>query len=137
MDATNLERNLYLTVQLLELEAKVVMALNMMDEAASRNHHIDVKKLSELLRIPIVPTVANRNRGTKELLEAIIAVAEGRAEVGEIQISYGKEIEDEIATLEKLLSTTSLALKYSPRWLAVKLLENDEEVIKKIVGVKA
>ncbi len=137
VDATNLERNLYLTVQLLELEAKVVMALNMMDEAASRNHHIDVKKLSELLRIPIVPTVANRNRGTKELLEAIIAVAEGRAEVGEIQISYGKEIEDEIATLEKLLSTTSLALKYSPRWLAVKLLENDEEVIKKIVGVKA
>ena len=137
VDATNLERNLYLTVQLLELEAKVVMALNMMDEAASRNHHIDIKKLSELLRIPIVPTVANRNRGTKELLEAIIDVAEGRAEVGEIQISYGKEIEDEIATLEKLLSTTSLALKYSPRWLAVKLLENDEEVIKKIVGVKA
>ena len=137
VDATNLERNLYLTVQLLELGAKVVMALNMMDEAASRNHHIDVKKLSELLRIPIVPTVANRNRGTRELLEAIIDVAEGRAEVGEIQISYGKEIEDEIATLEKLLSTTSLALKYSPRWLAVKLLENDEEVIKKIEGVKA
>jgi len=137
VDATNLERNLYLTVQLLELGAKVVMALNMMDEAAGRNHHIDVKKLSELLRIPIVPTVANRNRGTKELLEAIIDVAEGRAEVGEIQISYGKEIEDEIATLEKLLSTTSLALKYSPRWLAVKLLENDEEVIKKIEGVKA
>ena len=137
VDATNLERNLYLTVQLLELGAKVVMALNMMDEAASRNHHIDVKKLSELLRIPIVPTVANRNQGTKELLEAIIAVAEGREEVGGIRINYGKEIEDEIAELEKLISTTSLALKYPPRWLAVKLLENDEEVIKKIQGAKA
>ncbi len=137
VDATNLERNLYLTVQLLELGAKVVMALNMMDEAVSRNHHIDVKKLSELLRIPVVPTVANRNQGTKELLEAIIAVAEGREEVGGIRINYGKEIEDEIAELEKLISTTSLALKYPPRWLAIKLLENDEEVIKKIQGVKA
>lgn len=134
VDATNLERNLYLTVQLLELGAKVVMALNMMDEAADRNHHIDVKKLSELLRIPIVPMVANRNQGTKELLETIVAVAEGKEEIGEIKINYGKEIEEEIAALEKLISTTSLALKYPPRWLAIKLLENDEEVIKKVEG---
>ncbi len=134
VDATNLERNLYLTVQLLELGAKLVMALNMMDEAINRNHRIDVKKLSQLLRIPVVPTVANRNQGTKELLEAVIAVAEGREEVGGVRIDYGREVEEEIAALEKLISTTSLALKYPPRWLAIKLLENDEEVIKKIEG---
>lgn len=136
VDATNLERNLYLTIQLFELGARVVVALNMMDEAISRNHHIDVEKLSDLLGVPVIPTVAKHNRGTKELLETIVAVAEGRVKLREISISYGKEIEDEIATLERLISNTPLARKYPSRWLALKLLENDEEVAKKFKEVK-
>ena len=137
VDATNLERNLYLTVQLLELGAKLVVALNMMDEVASRNHHVDVKKLSELLGIPVIPTIANRNWGTKEVLEAIVNVIEGREQIKGTSINYGGEIEEEISKLESLISKTPLAPKYPPRWLAIKLLENDEEVIRKVEGVKA
>ena len=135
VDASNLERNLYLVVQLLEMGARVIVALNMMDEADSRNYHIDVKKLSELLGVPVVPMVANRNRGTEELLKEIVDVAESKVEVKELKVEYGREVEEEIARLEKLISHSELSLKYSPRWLAVKLLEGDEEVISKFKGV--
>ncbi len=135
VDASNLERNLYLTVQLLEMGARVIVALNMMDQADSRNYQIDVKKLSELLGIPVVPMVANRNRGTEELLTETVNRAESKVEVKELKVEYGREVEGEIAKLEKLVSQSELSLKYSPRWLAVKLLEGDEEVINKFKGV--
>jgi len=77
VDASNLERNLYLAVQLLELGANLVLALNMMDMAEARDHRIDVKALSELLGVPVVPTVANKGKGIKELLDAIVEAAEG------------------------------------------------------------
>ncbi|HIP97004.1 MAG TPA: hypothetical protein EYH32_07300 [Anaerolineae bacterium] len=77
VDASNLERNLYLAVQLLELGANLVLDLNMMDMAEARDHRIDVKALSELLGVPVVPTVANKGKGIKELLDAIVEAAEG------------------------------------------------------------
>jgi len=73
VDASNLERNLYLTVQLLELGASLVIDLNMMDTVEARDHKIDVKALSELLGVPVVPTVANKGQGIKELLTAIVS----------------------------------------------------------------
>jgi ferrous iron transport protein B len=137
VDASSLERNLYLAVQLLEMGARLIIALNMMDQADSRNYQIDVKKLSQLLGVPVVPMVASRNRGTEELLKEIVNVAENRVEVKGLKVEYGREVEEEIAKLEKLISRSALALKYSPRWLAVKLLEGDEEIIKKFEETKA
>jgi len=132
VDASNLERNLYLTVQLLEMQANLVIALNMMDVAESRGHKIDIAKLSRLLGVPLVPLVAARNQGTPELLRAIDGVAEGRLTAGGINIQYGHDVEEEIGKLERLLSGNSLAGRYPPRWLAVKLLEEDKEIIEKI-----
>jgi len=135
VDASNLERNLYLTTQLLELGANLVIALNMSDVADSRDYRIDVNQLSALLGTPIVCMVASKNNGTKELLEAVVNTFENRTERAKVKIDYGKEVEEEIAKLEGLISEDDeLCRKYSPRWLAIKLLEEDEEVVKKLSG---
>lgn len=131
IDASNLERNLYLAVQLLEMGAKLVVALNMMDVAQSRGYQIDVAELSRLLGAPVVPMVATRHQGTQELLETIVCVAEDKIQVKGLRLNYGREMEDEIAKLEEIIATDSRFQGYSPRWLAVKLLEEDEEIIKK------
>ncbi len=131
IDASNLERNLYLAVQLLEMGAKLVVALNMMDVAQSRGYQIDVAELSRLLGAPVVPMVATRHQGTQELLETIVCVAEDKIQVKGLRLNYGREMEEEIAKLEKIIATDSRFQGYSPRWLAVKLLEEDEEIIKK------
>lgn len=136
VDASNLERNLYLVIQFLEMGARVIVALNMMDEADSRNYRIDVEGLSRLLGAPVVPMVANRNRGTMELFEEIVKVAENKAQVKGLKVEYGREVGEEISKLEKLISQSELSQKYSPRWLAVKLLEGDEEIVKKFKEVK-
>jgi small GTP-binding protein len=131
VDASSLERSLNLTVQLLEMGAPVLVALNMMDEAESKGYSIDVAHLSYLLGVPVVPMTANRNRGTAELLAQIIAVAKKKAETKPLKIEYGRELEEEISHLENLISQTDMSKRYPPRWLAVKLLEGDEEIVKK------
>lgn len=137
VDASNLERNLYLTVQLLEMRARLVVALNMMDVAGSRGYKIDIGKLAGLLGAPVVPLVAARGQGTAQFLEAIDGVAGGTVSFRGIDIHYGHDVEGEIAKLEKLIDGDSLAGLYPPRWLAVKLLEGDEEIVKKVrrVGI--
>src|SRR4030042_5280115 len=131
VDASNLERNLYLAVQLLEMGARLVVALNLMDQAELKGYVIDVPRLSELLGVPVVPMVASHNRGIDELLREIVNVAEKKTQVKELRIEYGREVEEEIANLAGLISQNNLSQNYSPRWLAVKLLEGDEEIIKK------
>ncbi len=132
VDAGNLERNIYLTVQLLEMGARVVIALNMMDVAASRGYRIDVPELSRLLGAPAVPMVAARNQGTPELLATILDVAEGNLPAAGMNLPYGRDVEEEIVKLEKVLADRPGATLYPPRWLAVKLLEDDREIVKKI-----
>lgn len=132
VDASNLERNLYLTVQLLEMKPNLIVALNMMDVAESRGFKINVRELSELLGAPVVAMIAARNEGTQELLQKVIDVAEGSIPVSGVNLQYGHDIEIEIEKLMKLIEGSALAESYSPRWLAVKLLEEDEEIIKKV-----
>ncbi len=132
VDASNLERNLYLVVQLLEMEANLVIALNMMDVAESRGYQINVAELSRLLGTPVVSMIAAHNQGTRELLQTIVDVAEGGKQVSGINLRYGHDVEEEITKLEERISGESLAKGYSPRWLAVKLLEEDEEISRKI-----
>lgn len=132
VDASNLERNLYLAVQLLEMQVRLVIALNMMDVALSRDYQIDVPELSRLLGAPVVPMVAARNAGTDKLLETIVGVAAGDIPASGMNIKYGHDVEEEISKLEKHINGLPLAEGYSSRWLAVKLLEDDEEIIEKI-----
>ncbi len=131
VDASNLERNLYLAVQLMEMGARLIIALNMMDQAESRGHVIDVPRLSQLIGVPIIPMVASRNRGTEELLRGIVNVGGNKVQGVELRLRYDEHVEEELAKLEELISETELSEKYSPRWLAIKLLEDDGEIVKK------
>ena len=134
VDASNLERNLYLTVQLLEMGIKTVIALNMIDMAESRGYQIDVAALSQEIGVPVVPMVATRHQGIPELLKTIANIVEGTIEVPGQHLWYGQEVEEEITKLEKLISESPIHRDYSPRWLAVKLLEEDAEIIRQFEG---
>jgi len=137
VDASNLERNLYLAVQIMEMGAPLIIALNMMDEAESRRYKIDIEAISKEMGVSVIPMVANRNKGTDELMEEIVRFADKEAEASGVRIEYGREVENEISRLEEAISESPLASKYSPKWLAVKLLEGDEEVIKKFEEVES
>jgi len=137
VDASNLERNLYLVVQLLEMGAPLVVALNMMDEADSRGYRIDVERLSQLIRAPVVPMEANRNRGTQGLLDEIAKVTDKEIRIPELIVNYGREVEEEITKLESRISSAGdLAKRYPPRWLAVKLLEKDQQIVEVLKAVE-
>ena len=134
IDASTLERNLYLATQLIDLGVKLVFALNMGDVAQSRGLVIDHEKLSLLMGVPFAPTVGSKNQGTKDLLKTIVSVAEDRESVSRhIHINYGLELEEEIEKFQELIrSSASFPDEHHPRWMGIKLLENDDEVIKGI-----
>lgn len=126
VDASNLERNLVFTIQLLELEAPMVIALNQMDMAGKMGINIDVGRLRERLGIPVVPMVAVKGVGIKELLDAIIDVFEGRVSLKPLKVRYGREVERYVERLTRMVEP--LGLPYPARWVAVKLLEEDGEI---------
>ena len=127
VDASNLERNLYLTTQFIELGVPVVVSLNMVDVAESMGQSIDVELLSELLGIPVVATVASKGEGVEELLQAAIEVARGEREPAR-QIFYGRELESHIVEITELLDEAGGLPGTPSRWIAIKLLEDDDEV---------
>ena len=130
VDASTLERNLFFTLQLMELEPRMVVALNMIDVAEGRGMRIDVERLSKLLGVPVVPTVATRGLGLTELMRRVVETAEegGRVE----PLPYGSEVERRIEELMGLLE--GVETPYPRRWIAVKLLEGDEEVERIVYG---
>jgi ferrous iron transport protein B len=134
IDAANLERNLYLATQLIDLGVKLVFALNMVDLAQSRGQIINHEQLSLLMGVPFIPTVGTKGRGTRELLEAVVKVAEDRESIARhIHINYGRELEEEITKLQGvILAAGSTEDEHHARWLGIKLLENDDEVSKEI-----
>lgn len=127
LDSSNLERNLYLTTQLIELRRPMIFVLNMIDDATKAGKIIDVDSLQSLLGGPVIPTVGNRQSGIQELRDAIgRAVFSPGGNFREIPISYGEDIEGELQKLEKeICQDERLAEKIVPRWLALGLLEND------------
>jgi ferrous iron transport protein B len=128
IDSTNLERNLIFTLQLLELECPIVLALNMMDLAKKKGITIDIKKLQDILNVPVIPTVASRGSGLTGIMDEVIGLKEGKAEP---RIHpYGKEIEDCIRQLSVLLQ--GIDLPYPARWIAIKLLEKDKDIIQRV-----
>ena len=131
LDASNLERNLYLAAQLLELEKPMVIALNMADVAEEMGIKYDLKKMAEMTGATIVSTVGRTNIGTKDLLEATISVAASQKAPG-VTINYGDLLEGKISELVELLKQAG-TVTYPLRWIAVKLLEKDADVIGKVM----
>jgi len=138
VDSSALERNLYFTLQLLELEAPVVMDLNQVDFAAKKGIRIDTEKLSKTLGIPVTPTVATTGTGVKELLSEVIRAVEKKTKLKPLKVEYGKEIESGLKKLETIVQdkVPHLCEVYPSRWIAVKLLERDPNVIGKVRGYK-
>jgi ferrous iron transport protein B len=134
VDASNVERNLYLATQLIEIDVPLVLVFNMTDVAKQRGLSFDIEQLSRLLDARIVCTVGHKGLGKSELLDAIVETAEHGRRPRTHNVGYGDEIEQQISNIEQLLfqKENVLAAKYGGRWLAVKLLEQDEEVLSSV-----
>ena len=145
VDASNLERNLYLSAQLRELGVPMVTVLNMADEMKKKGIEVDLQTLSEDIGAPVVTTVGSSNKGTRKLIEKIIEVGIGKwSQKDTPPVHYGQEIEDELQKIartielhtdpspEKSNKNPRFCISTSPRWVALKLLENDQEVLKSL-----
>ena len=137
IDASNLERSLYLANQMRELDCKVIFALNMADLAKSRGMHIDAGIMSELLGVPVVFTVGNKGEGIDALIQSAIDLAESDQGIpDERKVRYSHDIEAAIAELKEAIEArTDESFPYNPRWVAVKLLEDDKIVKERIEQV--
>jgi len=134
--AAVLERNLFFTLQLMEMGVPMVVCLNQMDVAKGQGIVIDDKKLETLLGIPVVPTVAVKGQGVRELIEKAIQVAECKQEPVKNSIKFGDGVETDMEELTGLIESERLNLEYPSRWVAIKLLEGDAN-IKELVNQKS
>ena len=131
VDASNLERNLYLTIQFLELGIPTCVALNMIDVARNRGIEIDAHKLSHLLGVPVVPIVARSGMGKKDLMDAVETMAAAPFSAP-LRISYGSDLEGAIQAMQTIIRENNfLTDLYPPRWIAIKFLENDTQILAK------
>jgi ferrous iron transport protein B len=130
VDASVLERNLFFTLQLMELQTPMIIALNQMDIAKKKGIEIDTEKLEKLLGIPAIPTVAIKGIGIFQLLEKAVEIIEKRLVAKPVEVKYGEEAEERIAKVTKMLE--EIQFWYPPRYVAVKLLEGDEEIFREV-----
>lgn len=128
VDSVNLETNLMLTLQLLELDRNTVIALNMVDSAKKRGILIDHQKLSEILGVPVIPMAATLGKGIAETLDKIIETIRNPTSIKRSPPKYGKEVEERVEKLVASLHDRNFP--YPSRFLAIKLLEKDEEIVK-------
>jgi len=140
LDASVLERNLFFTIQLIEMEVPLVVCLNQVDVAKKKGMIINKDKLEEELGVPVVLTVATRGEGIYELVKTAVEAATRKPQRKEMK--YSSDVEARIAELARLVETEKLELKYPSRWVAIKLLEGDQEITKtvaakskKVIGV--
>lgn len=135
IDAGNLERNLYLTVQLMEMGLPMIVALNMEDEAFKQGLKVDSKKLSTLLGIPVIPTVGHKKKGVDKLIEALVNFSSAYVCPQYQKISYGPDLDEAMNSVVRIIESDKthiekISEKYRPLWMALKLFEGDEEVEK-------
>lgn len=137
LDATNIERNLLLYFQILEITNKVVIALNLIDEANRKGIHIDLEKLNNKLKVPIVPIIAQRGYNINTLLDQIINIVDDKIELKPTKIKFNKNIEDLIKEIENdLISNYSELSNFENlRWIAIRLLSGDN-FIKELISKK-
>ncbi len=127
IDASNLERNLYLTLQLLEMQIPTIIALNMNDIAKKRNIEVDIKKLSDYLEIPVVKINAHKESGKEELVRSIEDLL--KTEKKPRKISYGRKIDSAIKDVLKVCGNTLDEKFHHENWAAIKILENDKDIL--------
>ena len=133
IDASNLQRNLYLTTQVIDMNLRMVVALNMYDELKASGDQLDIKQLGYLLGLPIVPTISRTGEGIEKLFDTVIAVYEHNTpELSRhIHINHGPELEQSIDRIKLILQKNDkIRQKYSTRYLAIKYLENDSDIAK-------
>jgi ferrous iron transport protein B len=131
LDATNLERNLFLTTQLIDMDLRIVVALNMYDELEKKNLYFNRDDIAKLLGIPFIPTTSSRGIGLDNLIDKAIEVFEGSDTISRhIHINYGKDLEQSIRIIrDKIRENKPITDKISSRFLAIKVLEKDKQVI--------
>ncbi len=139
VDSSNLERNLYLTTQLIDMHQRMVVALNMYDELQHRGDKLDVEQLGHLLGVPMIPTVSRNGVGVRELFETVVSVYENQRDNAlerHIHINHGKELEQSIDRIKYIFQKNNdLRSKYSTRYLSIKFLEGDSEVQKLVLSI--
>lgn len=130
IDATNLERNLFLTTQLIDMDLRIVVALNMFDELEKKKLFLNKEELAKLLGMPLIPTISSKGIGIDDLIDKVIDVFEGKDQFSRhIHINYGKDLEDSISIVRgKIKENKPITDKISSRFLAIKMLEKDEQV---------
>ena len=135
VDASNLERNLFLTTQLIDMNVPMVMALNMYDELEKNGDHLDLDTLSELFGFPIIPTISSKGKGIQDVMAKIVDLYENLEQhTKHVHINYGADLEKSIEVIkESLMGFPDLASHYSTRYLAIQLLANDK-TIEELVG---
>ena len=135
VDATNIERNLYLTTQVIEFGVPVVVALNMMDAVEAKGDKIDISVIEKYLGVPVVPTAASKGRGIKELMQRALEVVKesaGKTGLPERKV-YDNHVEEALSEVEKIVGENNLHKGiYNRRWISLKLLEGDEKVKEKL-----
>lgn len=136
VDSSNLERNLYLYAQLSELKIPVIIAMNMTDILEDKGNSIDYAKLEEKYHITAIPIVASKNKGTEDLLNAVVEILDGRKKANPVSIDYGEKINSEKDKLCHLINESGLAEKYPAEFLAVELLKKDKYTLEKAKQAK-
>jgi ferrous iron transport protein B len=132
IDSSNIERNLFLATQLMEMNVPLVLVFNMSDIARQQGMVFDTDKLSSFFGAPIVMTVGNKSEGIDDLLSIVIETAVASTSAATSLMTYGEEIEEEIEKIQEQLDVESQLVKqYGKRWLAIKLLEWDKEIVGK------
>mgnify|MGYP002578043374 CR=1 FL=1 len=134
VDASNLERNLYLTTELIDMDRSMVIALNMYDELRNRGVNLDYDTLGDMIGVPMVPIVAKNGEGVNRLLDEVISVYEGRnTSVRHVHVSLGNDIEGAVRKLiDAIKADDKIGRHFSPRYIAIKLLEGDSEAEKAV-----
>ena len=139
VDASNLERNLYLTTELIDMDRSMVIALNMYDELRNRGVTLDYETLGDMIGVPMMPIVAKNGEGVNRLLDEIISVYEGRSSsVRHVHVSLGNDIEGAVRKLiDAIKADDKIGRHFSPRYIAIKLLEGDSEAEKAVRALPA
>ena len=132
VDATNLERNLYLTMQLIELDIPMIIALNIYDEAEKKGYAIDAAAMETVLGVRVIPTVSTKGLGLDNIMKAVADIGEDPSTHRPKRLNYGADIESAASTIEAHIEKhlPDLSGAYSARWLSLKLMEGDETVYK-------
>ncbi len=131
LDATSIERNLNLALQILEITERVVVVVNLMDEAKRKGIHVDIDQLSILLGVPVIPAVARKKKGMESLREAVYDVVHDRISLKPLHVEYDGEVEQKISIIQKELDEILQGMVNS-RWVALRLLEGDDSILDSI-----